>query len=97
MSIYLVTPHAIRECTSVQAAIGKALGAERAAQASHGAQAGADCYVVTGGSDLSFRGLVVGRKLIGGRGGMGRRLAQFGCADHVVARVREAIATGTVR
>lgn len=86
---YTVTPRYVARRSSVAAALKVARGAERAAQASHGPQAGADCYIVRETlAGLEFRGMAADRAIIG---------RNLGCGPGVVAQVRAAITEGRVR
>jgi len=85
---YMVAPRYISRHRTVQAAIARAEACDRAA-ASYGRGAGADCYVVRArGEALEYRGMACGRRLVG---------RAFACAGGVLARVRAALAAGTVR
>ena len=83
---YIVgTPKRCEQAEHFATACKIAMDAERAAQSAHGPQAGADCYLVSvHGEELEFRGLIVGRTTIG---------QAFGCADSVLNRARQFLAT----
>jgi hypothetical protein len=90
VSVLLVTPHAVVRRATTQRALARARAAERGAKASHGPQAGADCYVVAelGDGSLWYRGMACGRRLIG---------RNLGCGEAVVRRAANALSAGQVR
>lgn len=85
----VVTPAFVKRVTHYATACRVAASLERNARNRHGAQAGADCYLVADqGGNLKFRGLIMGRTTIG---------KNFGCGNSVVTEARDFAALGVER